>query len=53
MPLSQRLDAALAAEAAADSWKRLIFPSLERELRAALTAKADEGAIRDFFSNLT
>ena len=46
------LRAALAAEAAADSWKRLIFPSLERELRAALTAKADEGAIRVFGENL-
>ncbi|MDR1631063.1 MAG: RNA-binding transcriptional accessory protein [Oscillospiraceae bacterium] len=38
--------------AAADAWKRLIFPSLERETRAALTEKATEQAIRMFGLNL-
>lgn len=39
-------------EAASDSYSRLIFPSLEREIRAALTEKADEQAIKMFGSNL-
>lgn len=39
-------------ESAADAWKRLIFPSLEREARAALTEKATEQAIRMFGLNL-
>ena len=38
--------------AAADSYARLIFPSLEREIRNALTEKADEQAIKMFGSNL-
>ena len=37
---------ALLEQAAADSWRRLLFPSLERELRSSLTERADEGAIR-------
>ena len=35
-----------------DSWKRLLFPSLERELRAELTDSANEQAIRTFALNL-
>ncbi len=37
---------------AADSYSRLILPSLERETRANLTDKADEQAIKMFGSNL-
>ena len=37
---------------AEDSYDRLIFPSLEREIRAALTDRADEGAIGQFALNL-
>ena len=35
-----------------DSWKRLIFPSLERELRSELTERADAQAIHTFGLNL-
>ena len=35
-----------------DACERLIFPSLERELRSALTDEAAEGAIRNFALNL-
>lgn len=35
-----------------DSYKRLIFPSIEREIRADLTEKAEEGAIKVFGENL-
>ena len=38
--------------AALDSLDRLIFPSVEREIRAALTEKACEGAIHNFALNL-
>ena len=38
--------------AAADSYDRLIFPSIERELRSSLTDQAAEGAIRTFALNL-
>lgn len=38
--------------AAEDSYDRLIFPSLEREIRHLLTEKASEGAIRMFALNL-
>ena len=38
--------------AAEDAYARLIFPSLEREQRAALTEKACEGAIGQFALNL-
>ena len=37
---------------AEDSYDRLIFPSLEREMRTALTEKASEGAIGQFALNL-
>ena len=39
-------------EAIKDSYKRLIFPSIEREIRADLTEKADEVAIDNFGKNL-
>ena len=38
--------------AAEDAYDRLIFPSLEREVRAALTEAAGEGAIGQFALNL-
>ena len=38
--------------AAEDAYDRLIFPSLEREARAALTEEASEGAIGQFALNL-
>ena len=38
--------------AAADSYDRLIFPSIERELRSGLTDQATEGAIHNFGLNL-
>ncbi len=40
------------AEACDDAWDRLIFPSLEREIRAELTDRANESAIRVFSRNL-
>lgn len=40
------------SEACDDSYKRLIYPSIEREIRAELTENADEGAIKVFSSNL-
>mgnify|MGYP000859431630 CR=1 FL=1 len=39
-------------EAVADGYKRLLFPSLERELRSALTETAEEHAIKIFGLNL-
>lgn len=39
-------------EAVEDSYKRLIFPSLEREIRNDLTEKASEQSIRMFGQNL-
>ena len=38
--------------AAEDAYDRLLFPSLEREIRSALTDQADEGAIGQFALNL-
>ena len=38
--------------AAEDAYDRLIFPSLEREMRTALTEQASEGAIGQFALNL-
>lgn len=35
-----------------DSYKRLIFPSVEREIRSEMTSKADEDSIKVFASNL-
>ncbi len=42
----------LVRAACEDSYKRLIFPSIEREVRNELTANAAEGAIKVFASNL-
>ena len=39
-------------EAALDSYNRLIFPSIEREIRNELTDKASESAIKVFSDNL-
>ena len=39
-------------EAAADSYKRLIAPAIEREIRNSLTEKAEDGAIKVFGKNL-
>lgn len=39
-------------EATRDSYKRLIFPAIEREIRNELTEKADEQAIKVFATNL-
>jgi len=38
--------------AAEDAYERLLFPSLEREVRASLTEEASEGAIGQFALNL-
>ena len=40
------------AMACADAWDRLLFPSLERELRGTLTDRANESAIKVFSENL-
>lgn len=39
-------------DAVEDAYKRLLFPSLERELRNQLTEKADQHAIETFATNL-
>jgi len=39
-------------EALDDSYKRLIWPSIEREIRNDLTEKAEEGAMKVFSENL-
>lgn len=39
-------------DAIADAYKRLIEPSIEREIRAELTEKGDEAAIENFSKNL-
>lgn len=39
-------------EAIEDSYKRLIFPSVEREIRGDLSDKAEESAIENFGKNL-
>ncbi|KGK91967.1 hypothetical protein DP73_01165 [Desulfosporosinus sp. HMP52] len=44
--------AALVQKAALDSYKRLIEPSIEREVRAELSAQAEEQAIKVFAANL-
>ncbi len=40
-------------EAALDSYQRLVFPSIEREIRNMLTEKASEQAIKMFGQNLS
>ena len=47
MPASSQV-----SEACNDAWSRLIFPSLEREIRADLTDRANVSAIRVFSENL-
>ena len=42
----------LLQEALEDSYKRLIAPSIEREIRSDLTEKAEDGAIKVFGKNL-
>ena len=44
--------AELLRSAAGDSYDRLIFPSIEREIRSTLTDAANEGAIKNFALNL-
>ena len=44
--------ASFLAEAVSDSYDRLIFPSIEREIRAELFEDASEGAIKVFSENL-
>lgn len=39
-------------EAIKDSWKRLLFSSLEREVRSEITEKAEEQALKVFKENL-
>jgi uncharacterized protein len=41
----------LVEAAAEDAWSRLVFPSVEREIRAMLTEQAGEGAVRVFAMN--
>lgn len=52
LPLRGNRFAALLEAAAEDSYSRLIEPSVEREIRAALTDMASEQAIRMFALNL-
>ena len=40
------------SEACADAWERLVFPSLEREIRNDLTDRANVSAIKVFSDNL-
>lgn len=44
--------ARLVEAACLDGYKRLIYPSVEREIRSELSANAQEGAIKVFASNL-
>lgn len=49
---NQSACASLVEAAADDSYKRLIFPSIEREIRSSLTENAAEQAIKVFSENL-
>ena len=42
----------LVKKAAEDAYQRLIFPSIEREIRASLTERASDSAIKVFSTNL-
>ncbi len=44
--------AAFVRSAVEDSWRRLLAPAMEREMRSALTDEACEGAIHNFAINL-
>lgn len=48
----QSISASVVTEAIEDSYKRLIQPSIEREIRNELTEKAEEQAIHIFSENL-
>ena len=48
----QLLVSAFVRAAAEDAYERLIFPSIQREVRSALTDRASEGAIHNFALNL-
>ncbi|UQD50860.1 RNA-binding transcriptional accessory protein [Bacillus methanolicus] len=48
----QSITASLVADAVEDGYKRLIQPSIEREIRNELTEKAEERAIHIFSENL-
>ena len=49
---NQTESAKIVGDAAADAYSRLIFPSIEREVRSELTEKASEQAIKMFEVNL-
>ncbi len=49
---NQGESAQIVANACADAYSRLIFPSIEREIRSELTEKASEQAIKMFEVNL-
>lgn len=49
---SNRGNESLVQEIAQDAYKRLIFPSIEREIRSSLTEVAQERAIKVFGENL-
>lgn len=49
---NQVSSAKVAGDAIIDSYKRLIFPSIEREIRSAMTDKASEVSIDNFMKNL-
>ena len=48
----ESFDVDIVKNAIKDSYKRLIFPSVEREIRAALSEKAEDVAIKNFSENL-
>ncbi|ASV67242.1 MULTISPECIES: Tex family protein [Cytobacillus] len=50
--VSKHINAPFVEEAIEDGYKRLIQPSIERELRAELTEKGEEQAIKIFSENL-
>ncbi len=49
---NQSASASIVEAAADDSYKRLIFPSIEREIRSVLSENAQEQAIKVFAENL-
>ncbi|MDO5696216.1 MAG: Tex family protein [Eubacteriales bacterium] len=51
-PNPDERSAPLIAAAVEDAYKRLIFPAVEREIRNALTERAEDGAIAVFRENL-
>lgn len=52
MPQPAAVFAPYVADAVRDSYKRLLFPALERELRKTMTEQAEEQAIAVFGTNL-